>query len=70
LHFLPNKKEVFNVSLKLNAIFIAKYFNISPIEVLNWSYSDMLEIMKLIEVIHEVEGEKDGNHEVEGEKDG
>jgi hypothetical protein len=60
LHFLPNKKEAFNVSLKLNAILIAKYFNISPIEVLNWSYSDMLEIMKLIEVIHEVEGEKDG----------
>lgn len=67
MHFLPNKKEAFNVSLKLNAILIAKYFNISPIEVLNWSYSDMLEIMKLIEVIHEVEGE---NHEVEGEKDG
>jgi len=47
------------ISLKIQAVIIAKYFGISPLEVLKWPFSKINEISTLIKVI-EKEGSKNG----------
>ena len=75
--FVGSNSDAFTISLKLQAVIIAKYFSISPVEVLNWSYSEMQEFLALIDVISEAESnnkERDKTvydlKEIEGEKDG
>ncbi|MBO8180263.1 MAG: hypothetical protein H0Z19_07265 [Archaeoglobus sp.] len=75
--FVGSNSDAFTISLKLQAVIIAKYFGISPVEVLNWSYSEMQEFLALIDVISEAESNNNGRDktvydlkEIEGERDG
>jgi len=75
--FAGSDSDAFTISLKLQAVIIAKYFGISPVEVLSWPYSEMQEILALIDVISEAESnnnERDKTvynlKEIEGERDG
>jgi len=75
--FVGSNLDAFAISLKLQAVIIAKYFSISPIEVLSWPYSEMQEILALISVINEAESnskERDKTvydlKEIEGERNG
>ena len=74
--FIGSNSDAFAISLKLQAVIIAKYFGISPIEVLNWSYSEMQEILALIDVINTEGNNKEGDKtfydlkEIEGERNG
>ena len=75
--FVGSNSDAFTISLKLQAVIIAKYFGISPVEVLSWSYSEIQEFLALIDVISEAESnnkERDKTvydlKEIEGERDG
>ena len=75
--FVGSNTDAFTISLKLQAVIIAKYFGISPVEVLTWPYSEMQEILALIDVINEAESDNSRRDktvydlkEVEGERDG
>ena len=75
--FAASNSDAFAISLKLQAVIIAKYFGISPIEVLSWPYSEMQEILTLISVINEVESDSKKRDktvydlkELEGERNG
>ncbi|MBO8173506.1 MAG: hypothetical protein H0Z33_16685 [Bacillaceae bacterium] len=60
VHFIPDNKAM-AMAIKIQAVIVARYFHISPREVLGWPYQELKEFLGIIETLTEVEVEEHKN---------